>query len=380
MFHRFTFRVSAIEIRVTWSVLIVVTLIAATVADSVLPEWAEGRSTAAYWTLGAGTAVAFIAGLAAHELGHAVVARRYGLGVGDITLWLFGGVATMKERPASPQVAARVAIAGPIVSAVLAMAAAVAGVVVGGLIGAALSWFALMNLALVGFNLLPAFPLDGGRLYQAWRWRRTGNELRATEDAVGAGLAIGAVLVTFGVIEALFASLLGGLWIICIGWFIREAARAELDALTVDSTLAAIPVRDVMSPNPLTVDPHISIDEFVAGVFFGGRHGAYPVVDGDAVVGLVSLNAVRSVPADKRASARIAEVMVPLDQLLVTLPGAPVSDLFGDLGSGPTRRALVLEAGSVVGIVSPSDISRLVTVLEVAPHQRRSASSPLHTS
>lgn len=361
-------RVRGIDLRVNWSIGIIAMLIAWSLAETVLPDAVDGRSETEYWVAGTLTALGLLAALVAHELGHSLVALRNDVGVKGITLWMLGGVAVLERNPSTPGAAIRIAAAGPAVSAAIGVIGLAVAVPLTGLAGASVQWFGAMNLALAAFNLLPAFPLDGGRLYQAWQWRTTGSERDATRRAVRLGLSVGAVLVGIGLLELLLVSTIGGLWLMMIGWFIREAARAHLRQSEMERPLSDMHVTQVMSPAPVTVLSDISLDNFIAGVFFGGRHAAYPVVDADgAVVGMITLNAVRSLPPERAAHSTVAELTVPLDDLVVVAPETSVAELMPLMQERGERRALVMDdAGALLGIVSPSDVARLVAVVELA--------------
>ncbi|MDH3753297.1 MAG: site-2 protease family protein [Acidimicrobiia bacterium] len=361
-------RVRGISIRLNWSVVVIAGLITWSLADSVLPEWAEGHSETAYWIAGAVSAIAFVAALTAHELGHSIVALREGVEVKGITLWLFGGVAMLGSEPKTPRAALRIAAAGPAVSAALAVVALLIAPVFDGLVQASLLWFAVMNFVLVVFNLLPAFPLDGGRIYQAWQWQRTGDEVDATERAAAKGLAIGAVLVGIGFIEVMIGSVVGGVWMMLIGWFVREAARAEMRHMAVDRPLGLVSVREVMTPDPATVAAATTMDDFVSGVFSTGRHAAYPVTtpSGD-VTGMITLNDVRKLRRGDSARPTVGDVARPMDDVVVVAPSDSVSELLRKMAARSDSRALVFERDDLVGIVSPSDVARLVAVIELAP-------------
>ena len=360
-------RARGIDLRLNWSVFVIAVLVAWSLADSVFPEFVEGRSTGAYWVAGGLTSVAFFASLVAHELGHSIVALREGVKVKSITLWLFGGVAQLGSEPQTPGASFRIAVAGPAVSAGFGIVGVVAGTFLDGLPRIAVLWFGVMNLFLVVFNLLPAFPLDGGRIYQAWQWQRTGDARTATERAAVLGLTIGAALVGLGVLQLLVSGPVGGIWLMLIGWFIREAARAELRQVTVGEPLSKITVSQVMTANPAVVTSGMSVNDFVEAVFFGGRHAAYPVTDASGeVTGLITLSRLRSVPADEAGVRTMDELATPIDDVLIVAPSTPVTELLNRVGSTRDNRALVFDAGALVGIVSPSDLSRLIAYLELA--------------
>lgn len=360
-------RVRGIDLRINWSVMVIAVLVTWSLADSVLPEFAEGRSERAYWVAAAVTAVAFFVSLVAHELGHALVAGSEGVAVERITLWLFGGVAQLGQEPESPRAALRIAAAGPIVSATIGIVAVAAGAMLDGLPKVAVMWLGVMNLVLMAFNLLPAYPLDGGRIYQAIAWKRTGDRAGSTARAANAGLTVGAILVGIGILEILVGAFVGGVWLMLIGWFLREAARAERREATIGGQLAAMPVARIMTPEPLTVRADVSLQDFVAGVFFGGRHAAYPVVGADGrVAGLITLDLVRNAPGGAHATATVGDLAVALDDVLVVAPATSVSELQHEMAVGRHRRALVFDEEDLVGIISPSDVARLITVVELA--------------
>ncbi len=358
-------RIRGIEIRVNWSVFLIGALVAWSLADGILPEAVEGYRTGEYWAAGIVATVAFFAALVGHEMGHSLVALDEGVNVETITLWLFGGVAQLERSPASPRSALRIAAAGPAVSAAIGLVAIAAAAAFGGLVGATLAWFGVINIALAVFNLLPAFPMDGGRLYQAWLWRRSGDERAATRKAAELGHRIGGALVVLGLLEVLLGGTIGGFWLVMVGWFVREAARAELHHVEVELPLRSIPVSEVMTTDPVRVGPDTSMTDFISGALLGGRHAAYPVTRGDELVGLITLTQVQGLDPEHRGATIVADVATPLDGLVTVEPTTAVSELLNRFGQSQDRRALVVEGGRLVGIVAPSDITRLVTVMEL---------------
>ncbi len=358
-------KVRGIAIRAHISVLVVGALIAWSLATEVLPEFAEGYSTTEYWIAGAISTVAFLAGLVAHELGHSLVALRNGVGVRSITLWLFGGIAELDGHPSEPRAALHIAAAGPAVSFALAAIAAATAPLFDGLVQQSVLWFAAINVILAVFNLLPAFPMDGGRIYQAWRWQRTGDPIEATDRAASIGLVLSTVMIAVGAAQALFSTFVGGIWLILIGLFIREAANAEVRQAHLQGPLDAINVRQVMSDAPITVNASTPVSGFVAGLLFGGRHAAYPVLDDDgSVFGLLSLNAIRGTTQDDWVGMSVRDIATPRTELVVVHPSDPINQALSAMGRRNQNRALVLDGDDLVGIVAPSDITRLITVVE----------------
>ena len=370
-------RLHGIEVRAHWSLAVVAWLLTWSLATSVFPSLVSGHTDEAYWAAAGLTALAFLAGLLAHEMGHSIVAQRHGVGVRSITLWLFGGVATLESEPADPGAALRIAAAGPAVSVVLGIAGVAAALVAGDTLGgAALLWFGSMSLLLAVFNLLPAFPLDGGRIYQAWIWRRTGDRGAATRRAAGAGRVIGAGMIGLGLLEALAGGLLGGLWLVMLGWFLREAGQAEVAHSRVAPFVEQLTVADVMSPEPVVAHAADRLDAFAEARFHGGRHAAYPVLDEHSqVIGLLSINALRETPRDAWHERTVAECMAPVRDLVVAESTSALAALLGALEGNPEGRALVVDGGRLVGIVAPSDIARLLSLVEVASRPLDPASS-----
>jgi Zn-dependent protease/CBS domain-containing protein len=361
-------RIRGIEIRISWSVAIIGWLIAYSLAEEVLPEMAEGLTETDYWVAGLVATIGFFVSLLAHELGHSLVAQSYGVGVKSITLWMLGGVARLEGQPQTPTAAMRIAAAGPAVSVACGVVGLVAGALGSGLAGAVLIWFGTINLILAVFNLLPAFPLDGGRIYQARLWRRGLSSEAATAKAARLGGVIGQVMVFLGAIEILFGQLLGGIWLMAIGWFVREASMAEAQMVRTESVLGRYMTSEVMTRDPESVPATLTLERFVDDALASGRHAAYPVRDvtSGQVIGLATLKAVRSVPRDQWSSTTVQSVMKPLAETAVVAPGESVSEVMRRMQEQADTRALVIDRGELVGIVSPSDIVRLSMAVELA--------------
>lgn len=366
-------RLQGIEIGANWSVLLIAWLLTFSLAVDILPASAPGRPVAAYWFTGAATALLFLGSLVLHELGHALVARRHGVEVRRITLWLFGGVAQLEAEPADPAAELRIGGVGPLVSVTLgALALGLAGAVALlpglDLTVAALFWIGGMNVLLGVFNLAPAFPLDGGRVLRALLWRRSGDHLRATEQAGRVGVAFGYVLACLGFLLVLSGFVFNGLWFLFLGWFLLNAARAEVAAVTTGDLLSAVRVEQVMSPDPVTAPADIDVAALVDDYLLRFHHSAFPVVDpaGDPV-GLVTLDLVRHVPPSDWPHVTVGRIALGLDAVPVAHPHDPVAPLVPVLVASPAHRALVLDAGRLVGIVSLHDIVGTLDLRRVRP-------------
>lgn len=363
--------VAGIRIGVNWSVLVIFGLIAYGLAAWRFPQAYSGHSTAAYVTAGLLTAVVFFASLLAHELSHALVARRNGQEVEGITLWLLGGVARLHGEAQDPAAELRVAGVGPLVSLILggfflgvtALAALLGG---GGLVGGAILWLGLINVALAVFNSIPAAPLDGGRLLRAFLWWRTGNATKSAVWASQTGKVFGWLLVAVGLFS-LFTGAVGGLWLAVIGWFLITAASAEGQQAAVRERLSGIPIRRVMTPEPMTVPAAMTVRQFMDDYLLRHRHTAFPVTDYDGTpAGLVTLDRIRAVQPTGQEDTRIGDIFVPLSEVARASPDDSVADLLPRLGERPEGRALIFTGERLVGIVSPRDVSRTLAGMSVS--------------
>jgi Zn-dependent protease len=369
-------RIAGVRIGVNWSVLLIFGLVAFGLAAGRLPEGYPDRPWPVYAVVGLVTAVVFFASLLAHELAHAVVARRHGVGVDDIVLWLLGGATRMRAEAPSPAAELRISGAGPLVSAVLGVLFALCAWLLNaagagpGVEGAA--WLAAINVLLAVFNTIPAAPLDGGRLLRSFLWWRTGSRLRATAGAATAGQVFGWTLLVAGLLGFLWTAWPGGLWLALVGWFLLAAAAEEGRQARVRELLTGMAVRDAMTPDPVTAPARLTVGELLADGAFGGRHAAFPVAgrgEGAAPVGLVTVDRAGHVPPEERPRTTVDEIMLPLQEARVAAPDEALGDLVPRLEPGPEHRVLVLERGRLVGIVAPSDINQAVR--QRAAHPRR---------
>ncbi|MFG2167751.1 site-2 protease family protein [Micromonospora chersina] len=358
-------RIAGVPVGVNWSVLVIFLLIAWALSASQFPRAYPGHSAVAYVTAGLAAAVVFFLGLLAHEVAHAVVAKRNGIEVEGITLWLFGGVSELKGEARDPGAELRIAGVGPLVSLIIglffgAIAVLLALTGVHGLLLGALSWLAGINVLLAIFNVLPAAPLDGGRLLRAAVWKATGDRTKASVVAARAGWVLGALLIGLGLWQFLAGSGVGGLWLALIGWFLIGAAGMEERQARMGSALRGIRVAEVMTPQPQAASGEMTVADFVDHYLFAYRHSALPLTEEGRPVGLVTLDRVRGIPADRRASTTLAEVSCRADELVLANPDEQLTDLLPRLSQCADGRALVVTDQRLVGIVSPSDISRAV--------------------
>jgi len=371
-------RIAGIPVGINWSILVIFWLIAWELADLVLPGYNPHESTTIYWIAGLSATALFFASLLLHEVAHAVVARKSGIGVRRITLWLFRGVSELESEALTPGADFRIAVVGPLTSFVLAgifaalvfMLPTTSSVFV-----SALGWLAWINLLLGAFNLIPAAPLDGGRLLRAALWKHNGDRVRAATTAARTGQAFGYILVVLGILEFLAVGLIG-LWYVFLGWFLLLAARGEESAAVMRSSLCDVPVRDVMTPDPITFGSGMTIAELLDH-HPHRQFSSYPLIAPDGrLEGLTTLSRIRHVPAIRRMTTRLIDTACPLSDVPLSAPDEPIPDLLQRMHASPDGRALVINnAGHLVGIVSPSDIARLVQLSMLRSQSRRAQRS-----
>src|SRR5436190_5885845 len=374
-------RISGIRVGVNWSVLLIVALLAYGLAVGEFPAAAPRHPVAEYVAAALVTAVAYIGSLLAHELAHSLVARRNGLEVEGITLWLLGGVSRLQGEVAGPGAEIRVAGVGPLVSLVLGgafmlvawllHAAGVSGVVV-----AALAWLGVINLLLAVFNVIPAAPLDGGGLLRAVWWRVTGDRLKAAVWSARSGQVFGWALVVVAAYLVLVRRQHHWLWFALVGWFLISAATAEGQQAMVQSRLRTIAVREIMTAHPVTVPGSATVAWFLDDYLPWHRHSAFPVdADDGQTVGLVTVHRINQVPAAERGRTTLGDIACPLSDVARATPDEPVADVLPRLNACSENRALVFADGHLAGIVSSADISRALERLSSGPGTFASARS-----
>ena len=301
------------------------------------------------------------------------MARRNGLAVEGITLWLLGGVSRLQGEVPDPGAEVRVAGVGPLVSLLLGgvfllVAWLLHGPGVRGVVVAALAWLGGINIVLAVFNVIPAAPLDGGRLLRAVLWRITGDRLKAAVWSARSGQVFGWVLVVVAAYLVLVRRDYSWLWFALLGWFLISAATAESQQATLQSRLRTVPVWQVMTPNPVTVPASVTVAQFLDDYLPRHRHSAFPVVADGQTVGLVTLQRISQVPADERGRTTLRTWPARWPEVARATPAEPVADLLPRLNACSDNRALVFTDGQLSGIVSPADISR---ALERLPATKR---------
>jgi Zn-dependent protease/predicted transcriptional regulator len=358
-------RIAGIKVGINWSALAIVVLIVAGLASGQLPSEYPGRSPVEYVVAALVAAVLFLASLLAHEIAHAIVARRNGVEVHSIVLWLLGGVAQLEGEPRTPGADFRIAVVGPLTSLALGVVFGAIGYVAAlldadRLVVGVLAYLAGTNVLLAIFNLIPAAPLDGGRVLRAALWRWRGNREAAAVTAARAGRVFGFALVGLGLLQTLLTGTFSGVWLALVGWFLISAATAEEQQARMGSRLSGVRVGDVMTSNPVVADGAMTLAEFVDRLAMSHQFSCYPLVDPSGrLTGLVTLNRVRAVPPSRRSDTRLRDIACPPDDVPTAGPDEPLLTLLPRMRGCTDGRAVVLdEHGRVVGVVSATDISR----------------------
>lgn len=356
-------RLFGIEISANWSLIFIFALIAWTLATGYLPGAAPNQTVSAYWIAGAAGAFAFYAGLLAHELSHALVARRSGVQVSGITLWLFGGVSRLTGDPATPRSEAVIAGVGPLTSFAVALIALGFFAATGTwpLVQALFGWLAFINLALGLFNLVPAFPLDGGRLLSSFFWWRQGSRQRGVHSAVRIGRLFAYLMIGIGVLELFTGGVIDGIWLAFLGWFLLSAGSSEEAGSAIKASLRSVPVSAAMSAPVVTIPDWLTVEQFLDSIAPTHHFATYPVHDPSGkLTGVVRLTDLIRLGRDARAN-RLSAVARPMSEVPTTRPDESLAALIERAGQSLENRALVYDQGQLVGIVSPVDIARLLT-------------------
>ena len=356
-------RFGGVEVRINWSWLVIFALIVWTLADGVFPSQNPGLSGGVHLAMAIVAALLFFASLLLHELGHSWEARREGIEIDGITLWLFGGVSQFKTRFPSAGAEFRVAIAGPLVSLVLGVAFVL--IALAGLpsaVDGVAAWLGYINLTLLVFNLIPALPLDGGRVLRAALWRIRGDLGWATRIATEIGRGFGYLFIALGIAMFIFQGSFSGAWLAFIGWFLLQAATAEARYIATEAALAGLRVRDLMVRDPVTVDGDLTVGQFMDEVARSRRFTTYPVIDAGRPIGLLAFSSVAAVPRSEWETRRVLDAMIPLDRVQLLTEDETAVEALTALSSPTSNRGLVVENGHLAGLLSITDLTRALEV------------------
>jgi Zn-dependent protease/CBS domain-containing protein len=355
------FKLMGFEVRIDASWLIVVFLVVWTLAKGYFPYQTPELSSGTYWWMAIAGAAGLFASIIIHEFAHSIIARREGIPMQGITLFIFGGVAEMSEEPPTARTEFRMAVAGPILS-----------VAIGGccyavyLLGtrwqwstailAVLAYLAFINLLLAAFNMLPAFPLDGGRVLRAYLWNRNSNLRTATRKVSQLGAAFGTGFILLGLLSLLTGNPVMGLWWFLIGLFLRGAAQTSYQQLEIRRALSGVPISRFMKKDPVTVPPSLSLQDLVDNYVYEHYHDMYPVVEGPQIIGCVNTRALKGAPRNEWRHTTVGEVAELCTEENTIPPEMDAINVLARMTRTGKNRLLVAEDGRLLGVVTLKDL------------------------
>jgi Zn-dependent protease/predicted transcriptional regulator len=357
--------VFGIPVFVHASWVVIFGLVAWTLATGYFPERYPHLAHRTYWARGLASSLLFFGSILLHELGHSMIALRHGIPIRSITLFMFGGVARLGRDPQDGRTELKIAAAGPVVSLALgALFYAVSTLDVVGEGSRAIGrYLAVINVMVAVFNLVPAYPLDGGRLLRGLLWRSAGKG-RATRTAARAGTVFAYFLIVTGALRLLRGDAVAGVWSALVGWFLKEASSGAHRDVRVDEALAGVTVRDAMLRDVATLPASLSLADAARHHFLRTGYGGYPVVRDETVVGLLCLRDVLKRSPEERDTTSVQAAMTPLTKAIVTSPDAPLLKATGQMAEAGTGRLLVMEGGRLAGLLTLQAVLRHVRVRE----------------
>ncbi len=358
-------RLFGFEISIHWSWLFIFVLITWTFATGLLkdfyPDWTDSRR----WVVGGAISVIFFLSILFHEMSHSVVARRYGIPVTTITLFVFGGVSNLSKEPENARQEFWIAIVGPLTSFVFAALFGIAYLILhpieDGAAGVSIN-LAAINLAIGIFNLVPGFPLDGGRVLRSIFWARKHNLLTATRLASNVGQGVAYSIMALGVASFIFVSVLTGIWLFLIGNFLRTASASSYEQLFVDSVLKGIPASAVVRKDYAQVPPDMTLGQLVEEHVLSGVGRCYPVMAGEELLGLITISDLRAIPRDQWATTTVYRAMTPATKLRTVSPKDNLTDVLTQMAAGDINQVPMLDGRLLVGMIYRGDVIRYIQV------------------
>tara|TARA_R110002110_G_scaffold39086_9_gene126742 strand:+ start:1867 stop:3000 length:1134 start_codon:yes stop_codon:yes gene_type:complete len=361
------FRLAGFDVNIDVSWIFIALLVSWTLASGYFPQIYPGLAPLTYWSMGIVGAAGLFLSIILHELSHSLIARRFDIPISGITLFIFGGVAHMEKEPPTARSELFMAIAGPIASLALSIffyGVAAAATVLGApeTVSGVAGYLALINLLVAVFNMVPAFPLDGGRVYRAWLWGRSGDIAQATKRAAGVGQFFGLVLIALGVFSLFTGNLVAGIWWGLIGLFLNAASRGSYAQLQTHQLLHSEPVSRVMTRDPLTVPAGVTLRELVDDYVYGSFHETFPVMEGHNLVGSIGIADLRAIEPADRTRFTVREVMHPVSRVNSIAAEESAETALRIMREGGHSRLLVVSGGKLAGIVALRDIMRLLSL------------------
>ena len=359
------FKVIGIQISLDYTWFIIFALVAWTLSQGYFPSVVPGLAMWIYIAMGVVSSLLLFASILLHELSHSYVANRLGMDIRGITLFIFGGIAELSREPDDPRMELKIAIAGPIASGVLAILfwlikEGLTAMALFPLVASVCSYLVIINIVVVIFNMIPGFPLDGGRVLRAIWWMKSGDLQRATMVAGRVGKGFALFLIFFGILQTFTGNIIGGLWMVFIGIFLQQAAESGYREVLIRNSLSGIRVGDVMTREVVTVHPDDSLQVIVDDYLFRHHCVSFPVVAASRLVGMLNLGDIRAVPKEKWRETRVRDVMEPVTQHSLASPEETAIEVLSKMATLGVGRFPVVHMGKLVGIISRRDIMKLM--------------------
>jgi len=363
------FSIAGIRIRLDFSWFIIFALVLFALSAGYLPRTFPGQDPRTYWLAGLVATILFFTSVVVHELSHSLVARRYGIDIPEITLFIFGGVSRLSQEPKDPKTEFKIAVVGPLSSFLLAALFGGLRVALAGfepsLIVVVIGYLTWINLALGIFNLIPGFPLDGGRILRAFLWWKTGSLTRATKVATDIGKGFALALMILGGLQIFAGALINGLWLLFIGMFLRGMSVQGYEELVMRKSLEGVHVREVMVQEVVSVPPDLTLAQLVHDYFLHYAFRGFPVVTDGRVLGVVSVTGVRQVPMEEHNVRQVADIMAPLAAELLIDGEASLAEALVKMAREGQDRLLVLKGERLAGLVTKTGLLRFVQIKQI---------------
>jgi Zn-dependent protease/predicted transcriptional regulator len=355
-------RFFGIDIKIDSSWVVIFLLFTFSLSAFYFPQAFQLQNRSLYWLLGVMVSLLVFGSVLFHELAHSLVAQKQGEEVQDITLFILGGVARISDEPKTPQKEFFMALVGPVSSFFLAAFFLLVSLLIASVskpLQVAAAYLAYINAILGGFNLLPGFPMDGGRVLRAIVWKATGDLRKATRVASSVGQAIAFFLIFMGVFQ-FFRGNLGGLWLVLIGWFLHNASVQGYSQVLLKSSLEGLKARDLMSGDFIVIDPEMSVETLVQELVLRKRERVFLVMSGEKLLGLVCLEDIKRFPRERWPELRVNDIMTPADRIISVTPDATGAQILSHLAQADINQVPVLQEGQVIGIICRNDLLKIM--------------------
>jgi Zn-dependent protease/predicted transcriptional regulator len=363
------FKVAGIAIGFDYSWFIIFAVVLLALAGGYFPRYYPGYRVQTYWIAGLIATLFFFTSVVVHELAHSLVAVRSGIDIKEITLFIFGGVSRITEEPKDPATELKIALVGPLSSFALALVFWVIMSLFKNfqfvLLTGIFYYLAWINLALGIFNLIPGFPLDGGRVFRAIFWWKTGSLTRATRVATDMGKGFATALMVLGGVQIFLGDLVGGLWFIFIGMFLRGMSQRGYEEVVIRKTLENVQVEDMMTRQVITVPGDLSLEQLVHQYFLHYPYRGFPVKDNGQVVGLITLAKIKDIPPGEYPVLTVKQFMMPRTHEIMITPGLTLGDALKKMTLNNLDRLLVMRQDNLVGLITRSTLMRFVEIRQI---------------